>query len=107
MTEAHVQFSILQAWGAHPRLRFWRQNTGAAKLNGRMVTFGTPGCADILGLIAPGGRFLAIECKTATGRQSEAQKSFERMINSFGGLYILARSLSDVDQALAAIGLTR
>lgn len=107
MTEAHIQHAILAAWGAHPRLRFWRQNTGAAMVKGRMVRFGTPGCADILGLIAPSGRFLAIECKTATGRQSEEQRSFERMITTFGGLYVLARSLQDVDQALAAVGVHR
>jgi len=35
------------------------------------------------------GQFLAIECKSSTGRQSPAQVAFQRMIESFGGLYIL------------------
>lgn len=106
-SEAQIQFEILKAYGAHPRLRVWRQNTGAAMVKGRMVRFGVPGCADILGVISPSGRFLAIECKKATGRQSEDQKRFERMVTSMGGLYVLARSVADVDAALAAEGITR
>lgn len=107
-SEAWVQFRILEAWGAHPRIRLWRQNTGFAVIKGRGVRFGTPGCADILGLIRPAGRFLAIECKAAVrGAQSEEQKTFQAMIEGWGGIYILARSLADVDAALADVGVTR
>jgi hypothetical protein len=44
MRESTVLYSVHAACGAHPRLRLWRQNTGAATLNGRLVRFGTP-CA--------------------------------------------------------------
>lgn len=106
-TESWVVYDVLRLWGHHPRLRLWRQNTGGALLKGRLVTFGTPGCADILGIIAPTGRFLAIECKTTTGKQSEDQKSFQRMVEAMGGLYVLARSVGDIDRALAELGITR
>ncbi len=106
-SEAFVLFDVLSAWGSHPLLRLWRQNTGAAMVKGRLVRFGIPGTPDLCGLMLPSGRFLGIECKTVKGRQSDDQKSFERMITKFGGLYVLARSLADVDQALAAIGITR
>lgn len=50
--------------------------------------------------------FLALEVKSATGKQSEAQKRYQRRVEAIGGLYILARSVEDVRQALfAAFGL--
>jgi hypothetical protein len=100
MTEAQTQFEILKAWGSHPRLRIWRQNVGAAMVNGRLVRFGQPGCPDILGVMSPSGRLIGVEVKSATGRQSPEQKRFEEMFRSKGAIYILARSLEDVDRVL-------
>ena len=68
--------------------------------NNKLVKFGLQGSADIIGLMKPHGRFLAIEVKTEKGRQSESQKRFQRMIEDMGGLYILARSPEDVIKAL-------
>jgi hypothetical protein len=103
MTEAQIQYQILQAWGAHPCVRLWRQNTGVAQLGSRSVRFGVPGQGDITGLILPSGRRIEIECKSAAGRQSERQHLFGAMITRFGGLYILARTLADVDAALVPL----
>lgn len=111
MSEAHVQQAILEAWGAHPRLRIARINTGAGMVgprgNQRLVRFGVPGTADICGLIAPTGRLLMIECKSAIGKQRKAQEVMQRVVTAFGGLYVVARTLADVDRAFAAIGVTR
>lgn len=117
-SEAHIQAAILRAWGAHPRLRIARINTGIGWFNdggpcrktdpgARPVRFNPPGTADIVGLIAPTGRMLMIEVKAEHGRQSEDQERMQRIVTMFGGLYILARSVEDVDRALAAEGLTR
>lgn len=107
MTEAQIQFEILKAWGAHPRLRIARINTGAAMVKGRLIRFNPPGTADIVGLIAPSGRMVMVECKSATGKQRKEQETMQRVVTAMGGLYILARSLADVDAAFQAIGLTR
>lgn len=107
MKESSLLYAVLSAWGAHPRLRLWRQNIGAATFNGRLVRFGTPGAADIQGILRPAGRFIAIECKSATGAARENQEKWRAMVESHGGLYILARSLADVDAALAKEGITR
>lgn len=118
MTEAQVQAEILRAWGAHPQLRIARVNTGVGWFNvsgpcrkgdpgARPVRFNPPGTADVVGLIAPTGRLLMIEVKSATGKQRDAQVVMERVVRAFGGLYVLARSLADVDAALAAEGITR
>lgn len=106
-SEARILHDILLAWGAHPRLRIARINTGAAMVRGRLVRYGVPGTADIVGLIAPTGRMLMIECKSARGRLRKAQETMQRIVTRFGGLYVVARSVTDVDTALAALGIHR
>lgn len=97
MSETNLVKAILLHIGARPDVRVWRNNTGClTDRNGRPVFFGLTGSADILGIIAPEGRFLAIECKTPAGRQREAQKFFQKMVESMGGIYILARKVEDV-----------
>lgn len=116
--ESFLVFEILRVWGAHPSLRIWRQNTGVGWFkDGKParqtdpgaypVKFGVPGQGDISGLLLPNGQRLEIECKTERGRQSDEQRSFQLMIERFGGLYVLVRSVEDVDQALAVVGVTR
>ena len=96
MKEHEIMQRILISIGSRPDVRVWRNNTGSVKTqDGRFVTFGLNGSADIIGLLR-GGRFLAIEVKSEIGRQSEQQKNFQKMIESFGGLYILARCVEDV-----------
>lgn len=76
----------------------WRNQTGRARAlddPARIITFGLRGSADILG-VAPGGRSLAVECKTGSGRQHGRQPDFQRAFVARGGLYILARSADDV-----------
>lgn len=55
------------------------------------------GSADLIG-IAPGGRFLAIEVKTSTGRPSKEQTRFIAAVARAGGVAGIARS---VDEALS------
>jgi hypothetical protein len=74
----------------------WRNNTGAMALSdGGYIAFGHVGSADIIGLL-PTGRFLAIECKSAKGRQSEDQREFQAHVERNGGVYILAHSLAEM-----------
>ena len=77
----------------------------------RPVQFGLKGSGDIHGLRAVTiteahvgtviGQYFSVETKTATGRQSEQQKKFGEMVNSLGGLYIVAR---DPEEAARIIG---
>jgi len=70
-------------------ITFWRNNTGAVVDDGRLIRFGIPGQADTSGLIKPFGTRLEIEFKRKGKKQSEAQKNFQKMIESFGGIYLL------------------
>jgi len=104
MTEKQVQNAILRAFGTLPMLRLWRANVGAARIGRRVVRFGIAGQADLTGIL-PDGRRLEIEVKSATGRQTAAQKAFQEMIERFHGVYILARSVEDVRRQLTACGV--
>lgn len=97
--EAAIVAEVLRRLGTDPRCRVWRQNTGALRVGNRLIRFGVPGQADITGILRDGRR-LEIECKAAHGRQSEAQRNYQRMIEFFGGVYILARS---ANEAVAAV----
>lgn len=57
------------------------------------------GVSDILGVL-DGGRTLAIEVKTPTGRVSPEQKTFIEQVNKRGGLAFVARSVEDVKAKL-------
>ena len=81
----------------------FRMNTGKARMGGRFVTFGIPGQPDIFAIIQ--GRFVGIEVKTETGRQSKDQKNWQRNCERAGGIYILARSVDDVRIVLEEAGL--
>lgn len=82
----------------------YRQNTGAYKPEGsnRYIRYGTPGGSDIVG-VSPYGRALFIECKTAKGQLTPLQEAFRERIEEKNGIYILARSIDDLEAFKTAI----
>lgn len=97
--EHSIQNEIIRAFGQRSDMRIWRANCGVARIGPRTVRFGLPGQGDVSGLYKDGRR-LEIEVKSARGRQREEQKNFQKMIERFGGVYILARCVEDVHQQL-------
>lgn len=88
--------AILREFGTRPDMRLWRANAGVARFaRRRVVRFGVPGQADLTGIL-PGGIRLEIEVKTSDGRQTPDQRAYQKMIEQFGGVYVLARTVSDV-----------
>lgn len=51
------------------------------------------------------GHILCIECKTGGSVQSKQQINFQRMIEDFGGRYIVARSPEDAVNFLKGLNL--
>lgn len=69
--------------------------------DGRWIYGAKAGTADRV-VCLPNGVFCAIEDKATTGKQTEAQARFQQRVESFGAIYILARSRDDVRTALVA-----
>jgi hypothetical protein len=87
-------------------IKAWNNPSGAVRIaQDRWLHFGTKGSADVLGCL-PGGRFLAVECKSAHGRLSPEQRQFLTDIKALGGLAVVARSYRDIEAALMEAGYT-
>ncbi len=104
MKEKQIQNAILRTFGTRPDMRLWRANVGLARIggmgpHGRVVRFGLSGQADLTGIL-PNGLRLEIEVKSEFGRQTPEQRDYRHMIERFGGVYVLARSVEDVWQAI-------
>lgn len=96
-----LRLNRLKAW-IHDSMGVWSKERGCyLRRNGRHMIRGLP---DIHGVL-PGGRFFAIEVKTATGRVSPEQKQQIQEINDAGGLAFVARSLKDLEDRKPELGI--
>lgn len=83
----------------------WRSNNAPVPIRGAggVVTgfrkTKVPGLPDILGVL-PGGRFLAVECKAPGEGPTSEQRAFLEAIEKAGGVAIVARSSSELAEAL-------
>lgn len=105
MNESKLQREIRLALGARDDIVVWRNNVGTLKdQRGQFVKFGLcTGSSDLIGIHKPTGRFVAIEIKSANGKRSDYQRLFADLVESCGGLYILAFSVADVVDRLDAL----
>jgi len=123
--EKTVQNAVLRRFGTDPRLRLWRQNTGAVKMpgnkpgqRGRFVRFSIPGAADLTGILPvqqhlicphcdqmlttpPLGVRLEVECKAPGKKPAAEQAAYGAMIQRFGGIWVCADDPDTVAAALA------
>lgn len=98
--EAAALVEVLKALRTHPAVSWAeRQNTGSARIGGRFIRFGWPGCSDVLGMLRD-GRFLAVECKSPTGKLRPEQAVFLERINGAGGVGFMARDCRDIYREL-------
>ena len=86
----------------------WRANTGAVKAsyNGRdrFIRFGPKGQSDILAILPPSGKIMAVEVKRPGKKASMEQEAFLNLVTRTGGLAFVASSPQDVVQALSRAG---
>ena len=86
-------------WFHVPNGEYRTKSTGC-----KLKAYGVlPGVADLL-LFHDSG-VLAIELKSATGRQSPEQVAFGDALTALGGMYIVCRSVDQVNAALALAGI--
>jgi len=102
MAERNLQHEIRLALGTDTRVVLFRNTTGFYKHEGRSISYGVggPGGADLLGMLSPSGRFVALEIKTDRGQLTDDQERFLNLVRRRGGFATVVRS---VDDARAAI----
>lgn len=106
MTEAELQALVMLELNKLPGVVVWRNTVGTGRTtHGAWVTFGlAPGSSDLIGLVAPHGRFLALEIKSARGYVRPEQRLFCDLVRSVGGVAAVVRTLDD---AFAAVDAAR
>lgn len=71
----------------------------------RFIRFaGIEGISDIVGVLRPAGRALAVECKIRPNRPTPQQWAFLKAVDAAGGLAVVAYSVDDVIAAVEAVG---
>lgn len=74
---------------------FYRNNSGAyVTASGGFVRYGTPGSPDVV--CVKDGKYIGLEMKMGSGRQSPNQKDFQKRLEAAGGIYHIIRSLDDI-----------
>lgn len=101
--EGKVKSAVLRLLSSR-NIFSWNNPTGCARTAwGAFLRFGRPGAPDVIAIL-PGGRFLAIECKSAKGRQSPEQRAWQRLCEAAGGLYVVVRSAAELTAAMERWG---
>lgn len=109
MSEVLLMRSIIGALQLRYKKRghFWRANTGAMKTaSGGFIRFGEKGQPDILGVIAPSGRLVALEVKTEKGKTSPAQDAWLSEARALGAVVGVVRGIDEAF-ALAEDAMTK
>lgn len=100
--ESSAQRAILD-WLQLRGIFAWRQNTGGVPLHGQPGKFRPApmrGVSDILAILPPHGRLLAIEVKGPKGRVAPDQRRFLDAVSRSGGIAVVARGVADVERII-------
>jgi hypothetical protein len=98
--ESLVVKAVLAALKLHAGVAWaQRMNVVSQRIDQRYVRAGFVGLSDIIGQMTD-GRFLAIECKSSTGRLTDNQAAFLDTVRRHGGVAFMARAVDDVWHAL-------
>jgi hypothetical protein len=93
--EAEIQIRIQEWVNTDGRIRLRRNSVGFDRERKVSYGFGV-GSPDLIGIQRGTGRMVAIEVKSANGRVASEQKQWASWFVSWGGLYLLARSIEEV-----------
>ena len=96
--------AIRLALGREPDLVLWPLKQGVASAReGHMRWYGlVKGASDILGVLGPRGRFVALEAKTGNAVPTPEQRRFLAAITRHGGIAAVVRSVDEARSVLDA-----
>lgn len=110
MGESEIQAKIREALGREHDLTLWRNNVGVAEMwssagKAQRVRYGLcTGSSDLIGLLAPSGRFVALEVKKPGEQPTDEQSKFMAHVRQMGGFAAVVRS---AEEARAAVQRAR
>ena len=96
---------------SHGNCRLFKRHVAKAKpiYSENVIQFGTPGEPDIQGFVKchgyPYAFFIAIEVKTGKAVRSKVQIKYAEMLKKLNVIYILARSVDDVQLVFDELGI--
>lgn len=93
LRESDIQRALLAQLNAIPRVHLDRVNVALARGPSRTFRTAPIGFPDLIGAAA--GRAIAIECKSATGRQRPEQRRWQQRFEAAGGVYIIGRDVAE------------
>ena len=99
-SNGHTRLFITNSGEAYQGTVISQTATTITLLYPRRIHFGVKGMADLNG-ITQGGRYVAIEAKTGSGKLTKDQEAFLRMVKAHGGKSGVARSIEDAGEILS------
>ena len=92
---------IRKALGREPDFTLWLNSKPSVR-NGKVIAKPglVKGAADLVGILAPLGRFVALEAKTGNARLMPHQRLFLDLVRKRGGFAAEVRSVDDARDAL-------
>ena len=102
VSETSLVLAIRDAIIATGRVLLWRNNTGKLQdRTGRWVQYGLGlGSPDLVGILRPSGRMIAVEVKVPGRKPEEHQEAWHRAARAAGALVIVAHSVQEALDAL-------
>jgi hypothetical protein len=102
---SHLVRELRLNLGNLPGVVLWPNQTGVATFGKAKVKYGlAKGSADLVGILAPSGRWIAIEVKTGDAVTTPEQVLFLALVRRQGGFACVVRSL---EEGFAAIERAR
>ena len=98
--ESQIQADVRRALSTCDDVTMWRNHVGFDPSTNTRYGL-CVGSADLVGILAPSGRLLALEVKAPRGRTSEAQDVWMAHVRTMGGFACVVRSPMDALLAIA------
>jgi hypothetical protein len=97
--ERDLQVAILQLLRARG-FPVWKVGSGAFRDGDRYIKMGQVGMSDLIGILPPHGRLLAVEVKRVGAKPTPEQAAFLEIVREAGGKAFVARGCEDVIREL-------
>ena len=83
----------------------WKTQSGVLPVGARFVHTGRRGLPDVIGVLPPRGRMVAVEIKVGRDTPTRAQQTVHATLARLGALVVVVRDVRDIEAALRDAGV--